>query len=70
MHWKGSFGVKWLYVRDGLLGSGGPKPSAILHAKAKRRAFNLCTSASFFKINKICFGYFEPENMFVDNENN
>ena len=30
-------------VRDGLLGSGGPKPSAFLHAKAKRRAFNLCT---------------------------
>ena len=24
----------------------------------------------FFKLNKMCFGYFEPETVFLDNENN
>ena len=26
-------------------------------------------SASFFKIKKIFFGYFDPENIFLDNKN-
>ena len=30
-----------------------------------------CTSVlPFSKLNKMCFGYFDPENIFLDNENN
>ena len=39
------------------------KPSTVLLQRA------LAVSASFFKFNKIFFGYFDPQNILLDNEN-